>query len=190
MRRRTRLTRSFFLLAVATTTSAAATLSTPQLAEGQTQSCVHCLTLFHPDPNVDYGHTASDMGEPEQAYKRGTAPHPGVHAGVMYPGTCESVHGLCPPSGGGKGPGNLFDVSPGEGAGRLTEWLDHLAATLDRGDALEAYMMAMDQPEDSPVYFMPERTAIQVRGCADMVVAHIPLAHLLPREFLASRASE
>ncbi len=103
------LTRSFLLVAVVMIASVAATLSAPRLAEAQTNSCVHCLTVFHPDPDHDYGHTASDLGDDDQSHKRGEPPHPAVHPTVLYPGTCADYHALCPPDP-GRVPGDLFGL--------------------------------------------------------------------------------
>lgn len=88
---------------------------------------------------------------------------------VMWSGTCSDKHPVaCAPGGGGGG--SLYDQSGGV--------LDAVLAAVSAGDALEAYRVVLRQPRESPVHFVPERTAIQVRGCGEHVVAHISLAHL------------
>ena len=94
---------------------------------------------------------------------------------MMWPGNCLNKHPVaCGP---GRGGPPLYDQS-----GKV---LDAVLAAVLAGDALEAYRIVLRQPKESPVHFVPERTAIQVRGCGEHVIAHIPLAHLATAEFLA-----
>jgi hypothetical protein len=98
----------------------------------------------------------------------------------MWPGACSQKHPVaCAPGGGGGG--FLYDQSGGV--------LDAVLAAVSAGDALEAYRIVLRQPKESPVHFVPERTAIQVRGCGEHVIAHIPLAHLATEELLAAVAA-
>ncbi len=96
----------------------------------------------------------------------------GTHPTVAWPGDCETKHPT---------PCGVFDRS-------VPVTLDAIAAAVSEGDALEAYRIVLRQPEESPVYFMAERTAIQVRGCDGHVAVHIPLGHLTTSAALAAAA--
>ncbi len=155
-------TRSFaWILAVAV----ASTVLGPSRADAQA-----CLICSEVKVGNSRGHIATNSIHGIHA-RRG-----GSHPKEMWPGTCDEKHPIeCAPEEGG-GPG-LYAQSGGV--------LDAVLAAVSAGDALEAYRIVLRQPKESPVHFVPERTAIQVRGCGEHVIAHIPLAHLATAEFLA-----
>lgn len=155
-------TRSFAgILAVAVVS----TVLGPSRAEAQ-----DCLICSEVKVGNSSGHIATNSEDHGIHARRG-----GSHPKEMWPGTCEEKHPIeCAPEGGGPG---LYVQSGGV--------LDAVLAAVSAGDALEAYRIVLRQPKESPVHFVPERTAIQVRGCGKHVIAHIPLAHLATAEFLA-----
>ena len=156
-------TRSFaWILAVAVVS----TVLGPSRAEAQA-----CLICSEVKVGNSRGHIATNNDAHGIHARRG-----GPHPDKMWPGNCDEKHPIaCAPEEGG-GPG-LYAQSGGV--------LDAVLAAVSAGDALEAYRIVLGQPKESPVHFVPERTAIQVRGCGEHVIAHIPLAHLATAEFLA-----
>ena len=136
--------------------SVASTVLGPSRAEAQA-----CLICSEVKVGNSLGHIATNSVHGIHARRGG--PHPKR----MWPGDCDDKHPIeCAPEGGGG------------------EVLDTVLAAVSAGDALEAYRIVLRQPKESPVHFVPERTAIQVRGCGEHVIAHIPLAHLATAEFL------
>ena len=144
-------------------------------SRAEAQDCLACTdSRVKVGQTTYYGHIAQNS--PNGVHDRGAGPHPDV----LWPGWCSRKHPIaCGPGGGGGGP--LYDES-----GRV---LDAVLAAVSAGDALEAYRVVLREPQESPIYFVPERTAIQVRGCGGHVIAHIPLAHLATAEFLAAVAA-
>lgn len=143
-------------------------------SRAEAQDCLICSDVRVGD---SYGHIATNSPN-HGIHQRRQGPHPNV----MWPGDCSEKHPVgCGPGGGGGRGGPLYDEP-----GRV---LDALLAAVSVGDALEAYRVVLRQPQESSVHFVPERIAIQVRGCGEHVVAHIPLAHLATAEFLAAVAA-
>ena len=149
------------------------TVFVPSWAEAQ--QCVVCTNMGIENEEGDWelGHVAQD--HPNGIHGRGG----GTHPDVLWDGWCSSKHPLdeCGRNGGGA----LYRQASGA--------LEAVLAAVSVGDALEAYRVVLRQPKESLVQFVPERTAIQVRGCGDHVIAHIPLAHLATAEFLAAVAA-
>ena len=144
---------------------------TPAPAAAQ---CLDCTNTGH--PNGGDGHYAVDETHPFERHQwRG-----GPHARAIWPGDCDDKHPQTCSSGGGGGGGPLYDSGV----------LDTIAAAVSTGEILEAYRIVLRQPEGSPFRFVPERTAIQVRGCVEgSVTVHIPLGDIATPEFLAAVAA-
>lgn len=139
-------------------------------SRAEAQDCVACTDLR---AHGQVGHIAQDSPFGIHARAGGT------HPNKLAAGFCLDKHPItCGPGGGGGGV--LYD-QPGRVLGAVL-------AAVSAGDALEAYRIVLRQPKESPVHFVPERTAIQVRGCSELVIAHIPLAHLATAELLAAVA--
>ncbi len=148
----------------------------PNPVAAQQDPCVDCLTIYcNPvDPeDLSECHYASNAPHNAYYHRRG-----GVHPNEAYGGPCRDKHpGGCR---GGGIDGILYDAGV----------LNTVLAAVSAGDALEVYRIIRGQPEESPFYFATERTAIQVRGCAEGTVAvHIPLRYLATPEFLAAVAA-
>ena len=146
----------------------------PAPAEAQ-MDCVFCSDCNN-SLTGKLGHFAWDMNSPMQANQRGGGTHQACLGKNGQDYTCALNHPPC----GGIGGGPLYD------APRHRPVLDAITSAVAGGDGLAAYRIVTEQPPESPFYFLAERRAIQVRGCADTVLAHIPLGHLMTEALLAA----
>lgn len=111
-----------------------------------------------------WAHWAWDMNNAGQTHIRKEGTHLKYYCfscSVQHPPTCRNGNPNPPP---------LYEEE-------MEELLEAVAAN----DAPDVLRIALRQPEGSPIHFVPERAAVQVRACDERsVVVHIPLRHLAP----------
>ncbi len=63
-----------------------------------------------------------------------------------------------------------------------------MEAALDR-DHEEVYRIAVSQSKDGRIYYLAERNAVQVLGCNDTVMLHVPLPSMIGAKVAANVAN-
>ncbi|WP_419934663.1 hypothetical protein [Candidatus Palauibacter sp.] len=175
-----------FLFGLALFALAMLTFGAVARVEAQMSPCVFCTDCGR---QGKIGNHAWDAGSSLQVNSRGRGAH---RNRCFYTGNCAFQHSV--PCGGGIGGGPIYDVTPGspgidEGP-PSAKLLAAVREAVEAGDALAAYRIARSQTDGAPLYYMPERVAIQARGCGDTIFLHIPLLPIATPELLAAIAAD
>lgn len=155
--------------------------SAPSDLSAQFRGCVHCSDCaIKILGEYEEGNIAPN-GDETAIHARGR----GSHGDCRPTGLCAIQHprmlGCLEGGGGGE------EERPG-GEIKRASLLDEVLKSAEEGDYRAVYRLAVSQPSASGLYFLPERNAVQVRGCDDAVIVHVPLP-FSPTDHVASSAA-
>ena len=126
-------------------------------APAAAQGCVHC-SLCRPDTG-EMGNVAIE-GDHTAVHERGG----GTHSSCVSTGPCSEQH-----------PVSADCLAPNEEDQDEDAVLAELFDAVAEGDELTAYRLARRKPLGDRIYYVPERAAVQARGCGGRVVVHLPV---------------
>lgn len=135
---------------------ALATVAVP--APAAAQGCVYCSSCYA--GGGDVGNVAFP-GDDKAVHAVGA----GTHLSCVATGPCSEQHPISL--------GCLRSEEQEEDA--IDVVLAEGLETLADGDEMKAYRIVRRLPSDSRLYYLPDRSAIQAKGCDDAVLLHLPL---------------